>query len=521
MSHLVVLVISFLGKIVGVGKSLFIAALFGTAMELDAFYIAYMLPFLLPDVLKGIVSNAFIPQFMRSVQGQPDKADWTGINTLFTTMIIFLVLLSSVLYISASQVVFFLAPGADSETQKLAGELLQVMAFIMPVLGINAILTTLANCFNRFTVASTESLVTNIIIISGIVFLHLSLGIYALVYSLMAGFVVYSLVLIYSNFYLIKSYLKTSFAFSHADFIAPAKQMLPLTVGYIGAITMGIVDTQFVSLLSSGAISALNYALMIASLPLETFTQSVIVTHYPRISQYIASGNREQLEAIQISGLKAILFFVVPSSAVLFFYSEQIISLLLQRGNFDESSVVLTSSALTFFSLSVLARSICYFNYRFLHAANLSWHQVSVGLLGVVTNIVFNFLLYKPMGLAGIALATAIAITQNLILSGIIIQKKLQLFFLKNVLQQIGLFIPATAAMLLTITLVFNSMQHLLSHLNLSVLMIQHLSIAMGFILGGSIFLIITTYQKVPEAVAISNKLKQLFNKFLFWKIPG
>ncbi|WP_444995798.1 murein biosynthesis integral membrane protein MurJ [Aliikangiella sp. IMCC44359] len=518
MSHLPVLLVSFLGKIIGVGKSLFLAAVFGTAVALDAFNIAYILPFALPEVLKGIVSNAFIPRFMRSVEGKLDTADWSGINSLFTGMLLFLCFFSFVLYLLSNLIVSFFAFGAEKETQILAADLLRIMALIMPILGVNAILTTLASCFERFLVASTESLITNSIIIIGILSFHTAYGIYALAYSLMLGFIIYSSVLIYSNFSLIKSYLRFTFNFSHPDFVGSAKQMLPLSVGYLGAIAMTIVDTQFVSLLSSGAISALNYALMIASLPLETFTQSVIVTHYPRISRYMTEKNQEQLEAIQVSGLKAILFFVVPSSAVLFFYSEQIVSILLQRGSFDKTSVELTSGALTFFSFVILARSICYFNYRFLHAANLSWHQVVIGLLGVVTNVIFNFLLYKPMGLAGIALATAIAMTQNLIVSSFILDRKLKLNFLKNILVQIALFIPATVLMLVTIHFTFQYCLDFYISFSFSKLVSQHFALLTAFVLGSGLFLVVTAYQGIPEAVTIAGKLKQYIRKLNFWK---
>ena len=39
------------GKVLAIGKTLFIAALFGTSSHLDAFWVAYSLPLLLPNVL--------------------------------------------------------------------------------------------------------------------------------------------------------------------------------------------------------------------------------------------------------------------------------------------------------------------------------------------------------------------------------------------------------------------------------------------------------------------------------------
>ncbi|HEY6892883.1 MAG TPA: hypothetical protein VI258_01850, partial [Rhodanobacteraceae bacterium] len=58
------------GKVLAIGKTLFIAALFGTSSHLDAFWVAYSLPLLLPNVLSLTITTAFVPRFVASLQGR-------------------------------------------------------------------------------------------------------------------------------------------------------------------------------------------------------------------------------------------------------------------------------------------------------------------------------------------------------------------------------------------------------------------------------------------------------------------
>ncbi|MEO7917439.1 MAG: lipid II flippase MurJ, partial [Dokdonella sp.] len=58
------------GKLLGLVKTLLIAGLFGTTGMLDAFWVAYSLPLLLPALLTGTLTIAFVPRFVSSLAGR-------------------------------------------------------------------------------------------------------------------------------------------------------------------------------------------------------------------------------------------------------------------------------------------------------------------------------------------------------------------------------------------------------------------------------------------------------------------
>ena len=118
---------------------------------------------------------------------------------------------------------------------------------------------------------------------------------------------------------------------------------------------------------------------------------------------------------------------MIPCVAIFIFYSDPIVSLLLERGNFSRDSAELTSTTLACLAIGIVGRSVAFFNYRLLNAMSLPWIVVKIGLLGVCNNIILNALLIKPLGLQGIALATSFSITISMIISTLILSNHLQL----------------------------------------------------------------------------------------------
>jgi putative peptidoglycan lipid II flippase len=166
---------------------------------------------------------------------------------------------------------------------------------------------------------------------------------------------------------------------------------------------------------------------MISMLPVEVFSQAIMTTFYPRLSNHYANRDVHGLVETHLRGVRMIFLLILPSAAVLLVLAEPIVIILLERGNFTELSTASTASAVMFLSIGIIARSITYFNYRVLHAMIQPWTQVKIGLVGVLTNAVLNALLIRPLGLGGIALATSLSLIQSAVLSTWVIQRRLQI----------------------------------------------------------------------------------------------
>jgi uncharacterized membrane protein YfcA len=97
--------LTLVGKVLAIGKTLFIAALFGTSSHLDAFWVAYSLPLLLPNVLSLTITTAFVPRFVASLEGRTSPEVWRGANTLFTLILILIAAGGAAIFIWASPLI--------------------------------------------------------------------------------------------------------------------------------------------------------------------------------------------------------------------------------------------------------------------------------------------------------------------------------------------------------------------------------------------------------------------------------
>ncbi|HLU61144.1 MAG TPA: murein biosynthesis integral membrane protein MurJ [Gammaproteobacteria bacterium] len=433
------------GKMLGLLKTLVIAAAFGASGALDAFWVAYMLPMLMPGLILGVVTTAFIPSFMRTAKNGAEEVDWRGLNTLFTLVTVLVFAATALVWLGRMQLVKIMAPGMSPEVHALAAQLTGTMAIAVFIFGINSILSAILQALHRFAVMSLESIITNVFIIAGAILLSRSHGVHGLVWSVIAGFGVHMLLLIWATRDIILRKLRPAFDITHVDFTGSAAHMLPLFVGFFGSISMTIIDRMFVSTLDEGAISVLVYAGMIALLPMEVFGHAVFTAFYPGLSRDHAAGRVLAMRDAQVRGMRLLLFVLLPATVMIVIGANALITLLLERGAFTAEAGRLTAATMAALALGLPFRAVNYFNFRVFHARREPWTAVFIGLFGVSLNIVLDILMIGPFGVIGIAFATSIAMLCCSIVSTLLLQRRQRASIVRPMLRPVGKLITMTA----------------------------------------------------------------------------
>ena len=418
--------LNLVGKMLGMVKTLVIAWVFGATGVVDAFMVAYLLPTVLPAVFKGMITAAFVPQFMRSLSDNRQSVQWRGANTLFTVSSLLALAFAILLILFPGALVTVVAPGLPEETDSLATELTRLMGAGAFFLGINAILTAIAYARQRFIYASLESVVINSFVIIGCLIFVPRYGVVALASSVVAGFVAQTIILCVTTRDLIRHTLRPAFDWSHEDFQGPLRHMFPLVVGSLGAITLGIVDQIFTSYLDAGSIAVLGYATMLSLAPMEVFGQAIRTTFYPMLSKSHADGDREGFRLTHINGLRLYILVIVPCMAILIWFAEPVVALLFERGSFTSETTQRTASVVIALVIGLLSRALAWFNFGVFHALVRPWIPVTLGLFEVMLNIVLTWALVGPLGVFGVALATSISLTITAIITTIIVGRLLE-----------------------------------------------------------------------------------------------
>lgn len=417
------------GKVLGLIKVVILASIYGAGSIYDGYIIAYTLPTTLPQILTIIISTIFIPQFHK--KDRTTKSSWGGLNTILTLIVFISLSTTVILYTFSEHVVSFLAPGISKETNIIAIELFRMMSISTFLIGVSSFFISLSYARNKFFLASLDSLIINTLVITYCFIYGVKSDISSIVILIVIGFLLNFLILTYSNRDYLFRYIRLGLDYRHDDFVSPLKKSLPIIIGYVGAITTSIVDQWFASYEQIGAISILAYASMLFLLPMEVFGKAVMDTYFTRFSQL--SNERDALLRSYHEGMGLIFFILIPVSLFLLLSNTEIIRVIFERGEFSSSDTHLTSLVLSALSLGLVLRAVTYFNYRLLHAIEKSWLAISVGLIGVVINIIFNYILAKHLGLVGIALATTISILSSVILSCVLLKKFYDIQYYKYV----------------------------------------------------------------------------------------
>jgi putative peptidoglycan lipid II flippase len=118
-----------------------------------------------------------------------------------------------------------------------------------------------------------------------------------------------------------------------------------------------IVITNLASGMGEGAISALSFAWLLMLLPVGVLAQAVATAAFPTFSAQVARGESDVMRSSLASTLRVVYALSLPAAVGLIVLRVPLVSLLLERGAFDESSTELVAWALLFFALGLVAHA--------------------------------------------------------------------------------------------------------------------------------------------------------------------
>ena len=106
--------------------------------------------------------------------------------------------------------------------------------------------------------------------------------------------------------------------------------------------------------------------------------------------------------------LKLALLFALPLALLLFLFSEPLVDLVFRRGAFTANDVHRVAQVQAFYALQMPSYIAGIIIVRLVSALQANRVLLWVSSINVVINIALNYLLMHWMGVAGIALSTAV-----------------------------------------------------------------------------------------------------------------
>jgi len=426
-------------RVLGLVRDQIIAGFFGTAMFAQAFIVAFRIPNLLRDLVgEGATNAAFVPVFSDYLVKKPREEFWKLVQIVLTFLTLALVTITILGIIAAPAIVTLIAPGFINDAAKFAITV-KLTRIIMPYIlfiGLAACFMGVSNTIGIFAAPAFGPALLNISVISAAFLICpwlkesvLGLGIGVLIGGLIQ-LTVQILVLLKKGFH-----FRFNFNIRHPAVRHITHLLIPRAFGSAVYQISLLVDTVLASLafvVGEGGVAALYYSARVCQLPLAVFGVAIAQAALPRLSQYASSDDMDQFRHTLLFSLKSVFFILIPSSVGLIVLSQPIIKVIFERGQFTAYSTGITSSALLFASIGLVAYGGIKVLVNAFYSLQDTLTPVKVAATAVTLNIALNLILMWPLKIGGLTLATAIAATYNFIVLFIILRRKIKLYNLRG-----------------------------------------------------------------------------------------
>lgn len=398
-----------LSKGLGIARQWLMAAMFGASAATDSWLMASVIPTALFEIIGGGFAMVLVPMLAGRVGAEAEDGEvHLFLDEIFTWTVVLILLLIAVLEAFTPQVVHVIAPGFQ-ERFPLTVLLLRIIlpAGLAFVLGnfINAILQA-----NRVyhTVAATP-IIINVIRIATMV----TFGIWWHMVGVALGFVLANAVqLVYLAAALARHRIHLHWRFSvrhpwTRQYLAKAG---PTFLSHSVRFGSTFVDRVFASTLVAGRIAAINFAQVLAQMPLTLALNPVVTPLFSDLAQQFnhhgrSRGFHELVQRIY----EMSLVVVAPAVVGLLLWRMPLVVFLYQHGQFNRSASILTAHLVLFWVLGLPAEVLGIAGSRILLAQHQVRGAATAALGAMATNIIGDYLLIHRWGSAGLVIATGIA----------------------------------------------------------------------------------------------------------------
>lgn len=406
----VVMLITVLGKILGLVRDMLMGHNFATGMEIAAFQVASRIPRTFFDVVfASAVSASFIPVFNDRLERVGEADAFNLSKSFFTWIGLLTAVFSGLGILFAEPIVGFLADGFEGETAALCASFLRILFPTVFFTGVAFSLVGVLQSLGQFSIPAALSVFSNGIIILYYLFFCRRYGVYGLCWAFLLGWTAQAVVQMPC---LHKRGFRYRPTLRHPALKQVFALMLPVMVSTWIQPLNQLISTRFATHLFSGAgASAMDYANTIYTMITGILVLSITNVIFPEMSRLSTTGKDEELGELIVSNIRGMLFLLLPLTVGVMTLAEPIVRLLFEYKSWDGFSTQLTSRALACMSLGMVGYGIQNVLSRAFYAEQNGKTPLVSGVLSIAVNLGLCLVLTDRFDVAGLSIATAVSST--------------------------------------------------------------------------------------------------------------
>ena len=403
-------------------RELLIAFFFGTGDALDAYLIAYAVPYFLITIIAGSLPVVVVPAYMRLRvrSGQPVASQLMVSTVVLTvvglTPVVLALIVGTGLYLP------LLGSGFSTSKLDLTASLVVILAPTLLTSTLIGLIAALLNAHNRFVLPALSPLITTL---TGVCALLAFGTIRALALGTLAGNLVEL-----SALALVLRSIGVPFhsgRFQVSPELRPVLLLLaPTLVGSVLMASTVLVDQAMTSPLGPGSVSALNYANRVVTFPLGLTAAALGTVALPYFSEMVSREAWQEIRASMGRYVRLIFLVTCPIAIGLAVLATPLTTVLFARGAFGSDDVPVVASTIAALALEIPFYSGVILIMRVALALRLNARLAVISALCVGINVALNAWFSTFLGVAGIALSTSVVYMCSFMLLWAVVSRRLR-----------------------------------------------------------------------------------------------
>jgi len=425
-----------ISRIVGVLRQRVFAYYFGNSLAADAFTAAFKIPNFLQNVFgEGALSASFIPVYA-NLLARKDEREASRVACAVLTL---LALVTSVIVLlgvlATPYLISVVAIGFVGERRDLTVRLVQIFFPGAGLLVMSAWCLGVLNSHRKFFLSYTAPVVWNLAIIAALIFFghhsgqldQVQLGPFQFRLAILTawgsviGSALQFVVQLPTVLWLLKR-LRPVFDFADENVRTVLRNFFPVFMSRGVIQISAFVDSNLASLVPVfGAVSALNYAQSLYTLPVSLFGMSVSAAELPAMSSALGTSDEiaDQLRRRLDGGLRRIAFFIVPSAMAMLALGDVMTAALYQTGQFKHADSRFVWGILAGSTIGLLASTLGRLYASTYYALHDTRTPLRYAIIRVTLTTVLGYLCAIPLppaigldpkwGVAGLTASAGIA----------------------------------------------------------------------------------------------------------------
>lgn len=411
------------GTLANLGRDVAIAAAFGTALNVDAFFLALALPIFILTVGTAAFRSVIVPLLERTAHVSGNESALSVISHFLVRNIAAVLAVAALLAITVPLYAPLLAGKLPSHAAHSI-VLFTWAALPMMVISGYAMLTEgPLQTRGQFLLPGIARMGLPLGIAAGAIFLGPTHGIFGACIGGALG----SLIQLTISFVALsrEGLISKARDSLDRDVVAESrKQFLMLAVGMSIVYISPVINQWMASFLGAGSVSILSYANRLAVGVSALTIGSLGPVLLPYFSRIVAQGNTKSLNNAYVEFVRLSLWAGFGLAGVIWLLSAPVITILFESGNFTRADSYAVANILGWLCLQFPPLLTSTAGFTLISAVNLNKWFIPMSTLNAAVNLAANIILMRLYGLAGIAIATGLTYAVSLITMNLVLYKK-------------------------------------------------------------------------------------------------